>query len=69
MQGAKDLLDSERGWFVLATLTAATVLVALNKLTGADWRALVMVLGGMLVASKTIRGSDPVPTQPPTASS
>ena len=53
MQGARDLIASERGWFVLAVLVAATVLVAIGKLTGADWKTLVLVLGGMLVASKT----------------
>lgn len=57
MQGARDLIASERGWFVLAVLVAATVLVAVGKLTGADWKTLVMVLGGMLVASKTASGA------------
>lgn len=53
MQGAKDLIASERGWFVLVVLVAATALVVLNKITGTEWKTLVLVLGGMLVASKT----------------
>ena len=57
MKGARDLIDSERGWFVLAVLVAATVLVVIGKISGAEWKTLVMVLGGMLVASKTASGA------------
>lgn len=41
-------------WFVLAVLVAATVLVALGKLTGSDWRTLVMVLAGMIAHSAAL---------------
>lgn len=61
MQGVRDLIASERGWFVLAVLVAATVLVALGKLTGADWKTLVMVLGGMLVHQAALSAPAPEP--------
>jgi hypothetical protein len=57
MQGAKDLIASERGWFVLAVLVVSTALVVVGKLTGTDWKAIVMVLGGLLVAGKTATGA------------
>jgi hypothetical protein len=62
MQGARDIA-SERGWFVLAVLVAATVLVAIGKLTGSDWKTLVMVLGGLLAHQAAL--SAPVPEATP----
>lgn len=61
MQGARDA--SERGWFVLAVLVAATALVVVGKLTGAEWKMLVMVLGGMLVHATVLAA--PAPEAPP----
>lgn len=54
MQGLKDLLESERGWFCLAVLLAATVLAAMKVITGADWVTLAKYLVVTLVASKTL---------------
>jgi hypothetical protein len=52
----------DRTWFVLTVLVAATALVALGKLTGADWKTLVMVLGGMLVHQAALNAPSPEPT-------
>ena len=59
MQGARDLIASERGWFVLAVLVAATVLVVVGKLSGGEWKTLVMVLGGMLVHQAVLNAPAP----------
>lgn len=72
MQGLKDLLESERGWFCLAVLLAATVLAAMKVITGADWVTLAKYLVVTLVASKTLSAvSAALPsssaTPPPTA--
>ncbi len=56
MQGARDLMSSERGVFCIVVLIAATVLVALDKLSGTAWASLVTVVAGILVASKTATG-------------
>ncbi len=61
--GAKDLLASERGVFCIVVLIAATILVALDKLTGTAWASLVTVVAGILVASKTATNiAEKVPT-------
>lgn len=52
--GIKDLLTSERGVFSLLALVAATVLVIIGRLTGADWLDFTKYLVGFLVASKTV---------------
>lgn len=53
MQGARDLLASERGCFCLALLVAATVLASLKIITGSDWLTFAKYLVLALVASKT----------------
>ncbi len=70
MKGVKDLLESERGWFCLAVLACATLLVALKAITGADWISIVKYLVVTLVASKTLTtltGTAPVGDSPPSA--
>jgi len=76
MQGAHDLLESERGWFCLAVLACATLLVALKAITGADWISVAKYLVVTLVTSKTISAltgsvtrATPDAVQTPTASS
>jgi hypothetical protein len=54
MQGAVDLLESERGIFCLLALVAVTVLAALSVVTGADWLDFAKWLTVTLVGSKTI---------------
>ncbi len=54
MQGAVDLLDSERGVFALAVLLAATVLAALGTLPPADWLGIIKWIGITLIAGKTV---------------
>ena len=80
MQGAVDLLESERGIFCLLALVAVTVLAALSVVTGADWLDFAKWLTVTLVGSKTIttavdslKGNAPTPratraTPPPTPS-
>lgn len=73
MQGARDLIASERGWFCLLLLAAATVLAVLKVITGADWLTFAKYLVVTLVVSKTATGAietltaKTAPTQPPTA--
>lgn len=74
MQGAKDLIASERGFFCLAVLAAVTLLAALKVVTGADWMTMAKYLTISIVAAKTATTTvdqflkrDAVP--PPTASS
>ena len=55
--GLKDLLASERGVISLAAILAATVLVALGKLSATQWLAFVQALVMALVASKTVTGA------------
>lgn len=62
MHGPRDIIASERGWFVLAVLVAATVLVALGKLTGADWRVIVLALAGLVVHASALAAPAPEPT-------
>lgn len=57
MQGAFDLAESERGVFSIAVVLAATVLVALGKITGDLWVTIVQWIAITLVASKTISGA------------
>lgn len=73
MQGAKDLLESERGVFCLTMLVSVTILVILGKLTGPDWLGFAKLLVMALVTSKTLTGAvetwvNPA-EQPPKASS
>lgn len=56
MQGVRDLMASERGWFCLALLVAATALAVLKIITGADWLTFAKYLAVTLVASKTATG-------------
>lgn len=56
MRGARDLVASERGWFCLAVLVLATVLVLVKAITGDNWVALTMSIVGFLVAGKTASG-------------
>ncbi len=54
MQGARDLLGSERGAFCVVLLLAATALVVLGKLDGSAWLEFMKYLAVTLVASKTV---------------
>lgn len=67
MQGAKDLVASERGWFCLALLLAATVLAVMKILTGADWISLAKWLGMTLVAGKSVTSAIETWVKPPEA--
>jgi len=76
MQGAKDLIASERGVFCIVLVVAATILAALKIITGADWLSFANVTLVTLVGSKTVtsaieswKGKDPAPTPPPSAQS
>lgn len=75
MQGARDLIASERGWFCLLLLVAATVLAVLKIITGGDWLTFAKYLVVTLVASKTATGAietltgKVASTSPPTSSS
>lgn len=57
MQGARDLIASERGFFCLALLVAAFALAAMKVITGADWLTFAKWLAITLVASKTATGA------------
>lgn len=57
MQGAKDLLGSERGVFCLLVLIAATLLAILKIITGADWLTFSQAMMLALVGSKTMTGA------------
>ena len=54
MNGALDLLDSERGVFCIFALVCATVLALFAGLTVDQWLDFAKYLTGFLVASKTI---------------
>lgn len=56
MQGVKDLVDSERGWIALAILLAATALAAFKIIDGDAWVKIAMLIGGTIIASKTVTG-------------
>jgi hypothetical protein len=72
MQGARDLLSSERGTFCLALLITVTLLVIIGKITGIDWLTYTKWIALTLVASKTVTGAVETITgaaqQTPTAS-
>lgn len=53
MQGAKDLIASERGFFCLLVLLSATVLAVVGAITGQSWLDFAKWLTLALVASKT----------------
>ena len=70
MQGAKDLIDSERGWFCLFVVVIAFVLTLVGRVTGTEWLSFVKWVAIALVAGKTASGfvgADGA-TPPPTAS-
>ena len=77
MQGAKDLLDSERGIFCILVAVAATVLVIVGSITGQNWLDFMKWLSVALVTSKTattaldqvLKQGSGSATAPPTASS
>lgn len=54
MNGAIDLLHSERGIFSLALILAVTVLAALSIVTGDQWIDFAKWIAITLVASKTV---------------
>lgn len=75
MQGAVDLLNSERGVFGILMLIAVTLLAIVKVITGADWLTFAQLLLVTLVGSKTLTGAldqwinKPAATSPPTAQS
>jgi hypothetical protein len=54
MQGAIDLLESERGIFCIAILIAVTALAILKVITGAAWLDFAKWLTVTLVTCKTV---------------
>jgi hypothetical protein len=54
MQGAKDLIESERGIYCVFVLLTATVLVVVGSITGQSWMDLAKWIGLTLVGSKTV---------------
>ena len=57
MQGFTDLTKSERGILTLVLVLAVTILVVLDKVTGADWLAYTKWIAVTLIASKTLTGA------------
>lgn len=53
MQGAKDLIASERGAFAVLIVLVATLLTVLRILAPGDWKSLVIWTVVTLVISKT----------------
>jgi hypothetical protein len=57
MQGAKDLIASERGVFAIVLVVLVTVLVLMGKIPGADWLEYTKWIALGLIASKTLTGA------------
>jgi hypothetical protein len=57
MQGGKDLIASERGFFCILVLVACSALAILHIITGGDWLDFAKWLVVTLVASKTLTGA------------
>lgn len=68
MGAIKDLFASERGFFALILVIAATVLTALSQMTVDQWRDFSMTIFGIYVGGKTITGAIGIfkgaPTEP-----
>ena len=54
MQGARDLLASERGIFCCSALVSITILAAMRVITAEQWLDFARYMVGVLVASKTV---------------
>jgi hypothetical protein len=57
MGAIKDLFASERGFFALAIVIAATVLTGLGNMTVDTWQSFTMTIFGIYVGGKTITGA------------
>jgi hypothetical protein len=57
MGAIKDLFASERGFFALILVIAATVLTGLSQMTVDQWRDFSMTIFGIYVGGKTITGA------------
>lgn len=68
MQGAKDLINSERGIFCLFLIAASSVFVMTGKMTTDAWITFAKWIAITLVASKTVTGAVETWTQAPSAS-
>ena len=56
MQGAKDLVDSERGVIAIGLILASTILVFTGKMSVQDWMTYTQVIGIGIIGSKTATG-------------
>lgn len=54
MTAIKDLFSSERGFFALTIVIAATVLTALTRMTIDQWTTFVELIFGTYVGGKTV---------------
>lgn len=57
MNALRDLLGSERGFFALVLVIAATVLAGVGKMTIPEWQSLVVWIFGIYVSGKTVTGA------------
>ena len=57
MQGARDLLASERGVFCILVVVACTILVLFGHVTGDKWIELIKWVAISLVITKTVTGA------------
>jgi hypothetical protein len=57
MTAIKDLFASERGFFALILVVAASVLAGLDKMTIDQWREFSLYIFGIYVGGKTITGA------------
>lgn len=54
MQGARDLVDSERGVFAIAAVLLVTVLAMVGVVTGQQWLEYTKWIATALIFSKTV---------------
>jgi hypothetical protein len=57
MSALKDLFASEHGFFALALIICATVLVGIGKMPVGDWQTLATTVFGLYVGSNTVTGA------------
>lgn len=57
MNALRDLFGSERGFFALLLVVAATVLAALGKMTTDQWQSFAIWIFGIYVGGKTVTGA------------
>lgn len=57
MNALRDLFGSERGFFALLLVVAATLLAALGKMTTDQWQSFAIWIFGIYVGGKTVTGA------------